>query len=242
MKLLAAVCLLLMTFVLVACPAGQTSSPSPDETEVAETERPEDTDEPEQTEAEGTQEPAGTDEPVTVGCPADLIQSDDADATEHVAEGETVEYDTNPPAAGPHAGTTADVGVIYGAEENGGWFSSATQESPYTVENFVHSMEHGAVVFWTNNLSEEEQLLAEDTVNELYGQGYQHLIMVEYNDMDVPFAMTAWSYLQECEAMDELTVQNMQLFTDSFYGSGIEGFLACSGEAAALPGCEKWAE
>lgn len=240
MKLLTGAFLVLMAFVLVACPAGQTVNPRPEETEAVESEEPEATEEPEETdkpeetnEPEETEEAEETDQPVAGGgCPDDLIESEDSDASQHVAEGETVEYDTNPPAAGPHAGSTADVGVIYDSLAGSG----------YTLENFVHNMEHGAVIFWTNDLPEDEFELAQETVDEIFSQGYEHLIMVEYNDMDVPFAMTAWGVLQECEGMDEETAEIMQLFTDTFYGSGIEGSIACSGAAAELEGCEKWAE
>ena len=236
-RLLVPVVLLMMAVVLVACPSPQGGGATQRATEEA-TEEPTDeaTEEPtaEETE-EATEEPTDeeTEEPVVgEGCPADLVEVD-PDAT-HVDEGTTVEYETNPPAGGPHWGSAAEDGVIYGPIE----------ESGYVLEQFVHNMEHGSVVFWTNNLSDAERELAEATVNDIYGQGYYALIMVEYNDMDVPFAMTAWGVLQECESMDETTAQVMQLFTDFFYGSGAEGFFACdeSVEPAVteLLGCEKW--
>ena len=207
-----------LALILSACPAATDQrTNAPERTSGTAT------DEPTQT---ASDEP--TEEPVTgEGCPADVIESDPPSGSEHVPDGETVEYDTNPPVAGPHAASTADVGAIYGGED------------VPPVEQLVHNMEHGAVIFWTNNLSPEERTLAEETVNEIYASGYTSLIMVEYNEMEVPFAMTAWGVLQECLAMDETTAQLMQLFTDSFYGSGVEGSIACAGEAVELPACKE---
>lgn len=140
---------------------------------------------------------------------------------DHLAEGETYAgYSSSPPTSGPHAPQPAETGTIY--------------ETAQPVESLVHSMEHGAVVFWTNGMDEALQQHAEDTVVEVYDQGYESLVVTPGEGLADPFTMTAWGVVQRCVGVD---AESIQTFVDTHYGSGLEGMMACFGSAATLPGC-----
>ena len=96
-------------------------------------------------------------------------------------------------------------------------------------------MEHGAVIYWTNALPPESLVELEEAANALFDQGYTSLIVAENPEMDVPFAMSAWGFIQKCTGVDPAAIGE---FTALHYASGIEGFLACSGEAKKLFACK----
>jgi hypothetical protein len=129
-------------------------------------------------------------------------------------------YSSSPPTSGPHDPTPTETGTFY--------------TEPQRVEELVHAMEHGAVIFWVNGLPQEAEEAAQAAVADIFSQGYSSLIWTPYAEMDAPFAMTAWGALQTCQDVDALS---MQAFVDTYYGSGGEGIFACLGSAAELPGC-----
>ncbi|HYH28605.1 MAG TPA: DUF3105 domain-containing protein [Actinomycetota bacterium] len=141
----------------------------------------------------------------------------------HLDEGEPAPtYSSNPPTSGPHDSTPSQTGTIF--------------KTPQPSEQLVHSMEHGAVIFWTN-LQEPLAKTAEDAVLDVYDQGYESLIITPKSDMDVPLAITAWGSLQKCVGVDATEIQR---FVDAHYAQGLEGFMACfNDKATSLPGCEK---
>jgi hypothetical protein len=108
---------------------------------------------------------------------------------------------------------------------------------PQPNEELVHAMEHGAVVFWVNSgMAPKLQERAEEMVLETYDQGYESLIVAPTDQIQEPFAMSAWGTIQRCVGVDGETIRS---FVDQFYGSGLEGSLACFGSAASLPGCQR---
>jgi hypothetical protein len=142
---------------------------------------------------------------------------------EHVGRDLTAaDYETNPPAGGDHSDGTLDTGAFY--------------EDPQPLGLAVHNLEHGAVIGWTNGLSSEDQTAVEDAFNEVFREGYTSLITVENPDMDVPFALSAWGHVQTCESVD---TEIIAPFVEDNYGSGQEGFAACTGRAKRLPPCQK---
>jgi hypothetical protein len=145
--------------------------------------------------------------------------------TAHLAEGEEPpEYSSDPPASGPHDPSPTEAGVFYDSE----------QPNP----QLIHAMEHGAVIFWTNGLSEAEDTEFRDAVNEVFSQGYRSLIGVPYPALEGKVAMTAWGTLQVCDQVDPAAIEE---FVAAFYGSGGEGILACQDPASeSLPACERW--
>ena len=173
---------------------------------------------------EPTSEPtvAPTPTSVTAAC-ADPIFPEDL-GNDHLDAGVdfTGTYSSDPPTSGPHDPTPTEAGQIY--------------TEPQRNEELVHAMEHGAVIFWNNGLTTEQDEAAQAAVVAAYSSGYESLIYTVYPDMDVPFAMTAWGVLQTCTDIDPTAIQ---AFIDSYYGSGLEGILACGGGAAELPGCNR---
>jgi len=142
---------------------------------------------------------------------------------EHLAEGETFSGYSVPPSSGPHSPSPTETGVIY--------------SEPQPNEELVHAMEHGAVVFWVNSgMAPKLQERAEEMVLETYDQGYESLIVAPTDQIQEPFAMSAWGTIQRCVGVDGETIRS---FVDQFYGSGLEGSLACFGSAASLPGCQR---
>jgi len=130
------------------------------------------------------------------------------------------DYSSFPPTSGPHDPTPAEVGAIY--------------EEPQPLPRLVHSMEHGAVVFWIGSASPEmrDQLLG--VVQGMFQEGYEAMVVTPLPVLQVPFAMTAWGTLQRCLGVSPAEIR---AFVASRYGSGGEGVLACRGPAARLPPC-----
>lgn len=141
---------------------------------------------------------------------------------EHLESGAIYDgYNSTPPTSGPHDPTPTETGVMF--------------EEPQPVEQVVHAMEHGAVVFWVNpSVSAGLQEHAQELVNDAFAQGYESLVYTPYEGMNVPFAMTAWGSLQQCVGFD---ADEVQTFVDAHYGQGLEGSLACFGSAESLPAC-----
>ena len=100
----------------------------------------------------------------------------------------------------------------------------------------MHLLEHGAVIGWTNGLSAARPEAVEDEFNDVFKDGYYQLAVVENPDLDVPFALSAWGALQNCDAVDTSVIRP---FVEQWYASpkSAEGGLACQGQARQLPNC-----
>lgn len=139
----------------------------------------------------------------------------------HLEEGEEFDgYSSSPPTSGPHAPEAAQVGVSY--------------RDPQPLAPIVHAMEHGTVVFWVGDVPPAFRARIETVVRTAALRGYEAVIVAPLPDLDVPLAMTAWGSLRRCIGIDPL---EMTAFLDDFYGSGLEGALACQGRASDLPAC-----
>ncbi len=159
----------------------------------------------------------------TVATDCDPIEEVDVGQVEHVKGGLTADdYPTSPPAGGDHydAATTA----------------SAVYPQPQPYGETVHLLEHGAVIGWTNGLSEADQAAVEEEFNALIDEGYYQIAVVENPDLDVPFALSAWGALQECASADTAAIRP---FVEEWYASleTPEGVLACQGNARELGNC-----
>ena len=132
------------------------------------------------------------------------------------------DYDTNPPAGGDHNPVPLAAGRFY--------------TSPPPLGQSVHLLEHGAVIGWTNGLSERDMQAVEDEFQKIANDGYYQLATVENPDMDVPFALSAWGALQKCAQVDTATIRP---FVEQWYASpkSAESGLACQGDARALSNC-----
>lgn len=169
---------------------------------------------------EGIEE-AGRSERAAGGACGEIQHPEDLGGA-HLGEGERFTgYSSWPPASGPHDPVATQAGAIYG--------------DPQPVEQVIHAMEHGAVVFWVGEeASEGIRRRLERVVTAAYEDGYHALIVTPVAGIEEPFAMTAWGSLQRCRGVD---AADIRAFLDAHYGSGLEGHLACGGPAAALPPC-----
>ncbi len=132
------------------------------------------------------------------------------------------DYPTNPPSGGDHNPTPIQAGNFY--------------DEPPRLGEAVHLLEHGAVIGWTNGLSSADRTAVEEAFNEVFQEGYYQLAVVENPELEVPFALSAWGALQQC---DEVDTEAIRAFVEEWYASPktAEGGLACQGTARQLPNC-----
>jgi len=125
------------------------------------------------------------------GAPVPTMESRD-----HVPEGTTVEYSTNPPTSGQHWASTAQWGVY--------------TSRPPVDERLVHNLEHGGVIISYN----PEQLDAptidqlETLADELYRE--RPCIVLTPRETiqdDKPFALAAWGVLALLDDYDEAAIR-----------------------------------
>ncbi|HEX2128645.1 MAG TPA: DUF3105 domain-containing protein [Solirubrobacterales bacterium] len=155
--------------------------------------------------------------------PCAQVEEVDIGQFEHVpGELTAADYATNPPAWGDHNDSVLTAGQFY---PDGAPFGHA-----------VHLLEHGAVIGWTNELSEEDMTAVEEAFNQAFEEGYYQLAVIENPDLEVPFALSAWGVLQTCEELDTSVIQP---FIEEWYASphSVESSLACEPPARGLPPC-----
>ncbi len=170
----------------------------------------------------GGDETTSTETDVATG-DCDAIEEVDVGPVTHLdREFTATDYATIPPAGGDHNDPATAGSRVY------------TDPQPYGET--VHFLEHGAVIGWTNGLSEADQAAVEEEFNALIQDGYYQVAVVENPDMDVPFALSAWGALQKCAAVDAAAIRS---FAEEWYASPKtpEGGLACQGDARTLPNC-----
>jgi hypothetical protein len=102
--------------------------------------------------------------------------------------GVRVKYSTSPPVGGPHDPNPLPGGVYDAA------FSTDPAKQP-SIYQAVHSLEHGYVIVWYNNLSGDEK----DSLTKAL-TGEQKVIVVPYPAMPDghKMALTAWGRLDYC--------------------------------------------
>ncbi|MDQ3956525.1 MAG: DUF3105 domain-containing protein [Actinomycetota bacterium] len=213
--------LLSVVVASVGCGGGDENSPG-DQADVTEESTASESPSASASVAETSASPSVAAEP---SCePAEEVE-EPANSTEHYTNSNKVltaaDFTSNPPATGKHKTNTLQEGQIY--------------REPVDLGEAVHSLEHGAVIFWTNGLPEESLTELEEAANALFAEGYTSLIIAENPEMDVPFAMSAWGHVQTCTGVDPAAIGE---FTALYYASGIEGFVACSGKARKLFACK----
>ncbi len=116
-------------------------------------------------------------------------------------------YNTNPPSSGNHDPVPAQDGV-YPA-------GSAPEH-----EAWIHSLEHGRIVFQYRPDTEQEQI---DTLRALTQEpvlgapgGYHTLVME--NNTEMPYAMAAvnWTRFLGCQELNPASIDAMRLFREEF--------------------------
>lgn len=118
----------------------------------------------------GCKEPEVASECVACTCSEENIVSSGAS---HVEGG--VDYQDTPPTGGDHDPC---------------WLASGVYEEEYPDERWVHSMEHGLVVYLYNCPEGCADEVAE--LESLAGEDAAHTIVVPYTEMDSKFAAAAW--------------------------------------------------
>ncbi|GAB3693129.1 DUF3105 domain-containing protein [Saccharopolyspora sp. ID03-671] len=100
----------------------------------------------------------------------------DYEAGKHVQPAQRVKYEASPPFGGPHDGAWAACnGVVY--------------DSPVRTENFVHSLEHGAV--WITYNPERVDATGVEALRKAV-DGQQYLTMSPYPGLDKPISLQSW--------------------------------------------------
>ncbi|MFP5298440.1 MAG: DUF3105 domain-containing protein [Actinomycetota bacterium] len=121
--------------------------------------------------------------------------------TEDVAE--DVQYGTQPPTSGRHAGSTTDIGF---------------HSEPVQEELVVHNLEHGEVAVWYSPDAPAEVLDQLETYVNDAGIG---MLAVPYDNVPdgYNFSLSAWGASQSCE---EVSGEVLAEFRERFQGKGPE--------------------
>jgi Protein of unknown function (DUF3105) len=123
-----------------------------------------------------------------------------------------VKYKTNPPTSGRHNPTPAQDGI----------YAPGNEPAP---ENWVHSLEHGRVLFQykpgtPQNQVAQMQKIAEEELN---GAAGYHVLMFQNNTkMPTQFALVAWTKSLTCNTLDSKSEDVMREFRKAFTDKGPE--------------------
>ena len=119
----------------------------------------------------------------------------------HIADTTTAhpDYNSNPPTSGWHVGYL------------GNWGSY-----DYVVpdEVLLHNMEDGGVVLWYKMGTHEENRANIERLEEV-SQGYRRTVIAPRQDLETPYALTAWQRKQNFEAVNET---EMRAFLEAYEG------------------------
>lgn len=126
----------------------------------------------------------------------------------HVKEGTKITYNSNPPTSGPHYPVWQKYGIL---------------DKPVADEYLVHSLEHGYIIFSyncaklpkTTTCDQLKQQLTDVTKDKRIWK----IIITPRPSLDVPVALTAWTYLDKMETFDKTRAE---AFIDQFRDHGPE--------------------
>jgi hypothetical protein len=135
------------------------------------------------------------------------VQEMPDEGRDHVAEGTTVEYDSEPPTSGPHYASWAPAGI---------------HREVVADEYLVHNLEHGHIVIYytpdTSRLSDESVAKITELTEEFDGQ-WDAVLAVPRPDMDAELTLTAWNHKMELDSFDE---ELIDAFVEAYRGRGPE--------------------
>src|SRR3954468_20413845 len=123
-----------------------------------------------------------------------------------------VKYKTNPPTSGNHNPTPAQDGL----------YAPGNEPAP---ENWVHSLEHGRILFQYKPGTPQSQVaqlqkIAEEKFN---GTAGYHVLMFRNNTkMPTQFALVAWTKSLTCNKLDSKSEDVMREFRSTFTDKGPE--------------------
>lgn len=126
---------------------------------------------------------------------------------EHINDGETAQYNSNPPTSGPHYGVPAEPGFY-------------EPDSGIEPERLVHNLEHGQIVIWYRPGAEDLGFL-EQQVEELVAQEPQATVGAPYPGMNEGYniVITSWTKARACVNASQEVVDD---FRRQFQGKAPE--------------------
>ncbi len=145
----------------------------------------------------------------------------------HVSECSALSFDSNPPAGGDHYGV---------------WAAFTSYSSPVPPGYLVHSLEHGAVVFWYNcpegcagEVEQAQAMIDELPLDPLcVGSGAQRrAILVPSPELDVRWAASSWGYVIKSSCFDAAALRTFYI---DHVGRGRED-LCVAGQAIPSDAC-----
>lgn len=129
----------------------------------------------------------------------------------HVKEGEIVKYNSNPPTSGPHYPEWKKPDIYTEPQEDG---------------YLIHSLEHGYVILSYNCDAKPKDgskvdcdTLKKQLSDVFKEKGAWKLIVVPRPNLDVPIALTAWTYVDK---MDKFDKNRIVAFIDALRDKGPE--------------------
>lgn len=129
----------------------------------------------------------------------------------HVKNTEKVKYNSNPPTSGPHYPDWVRPGVF---------------DKPEVDEMLVHSLEHGYAIMSYNcdaKTKDGKKVDCDQLKKQLSDlekeKGNWKLIVVPRPSLDVPLALTAWTYVDK---MDKFEKERILAFIDALRDKGPE--------------------
>jgi hypothetical protein len=123
-----------------------------------------------------------------------------------------VNYKTNPPTSGNHNPTPAQDGI----------YAPGNEPAP---ENWVHSLEHGRILFQYKPGTPKDQVARFQKIaeEELNGAAGYHVLMFQNNTkMPAQFALVAWTKSLTCDKLDAKSEDVMRQFRKAFTDKGPE--------------------
>lgn len=117
---------------------------------------------------------------------------------EHIEEGETAQYNSNPPTSGPHYGVPAETGFY-------------APDSGIEPERVVHNLEHGQIVIWYRPGVEDLGFLQEQ-VESLVAQEPLATIGAPYAEMNEGYniVITSWGKARACVNASQVVVDDFR--------------------------------
>ena len=160
-------------------------------------------------------------------CNASLVESPPTSAL-HATQCSVIDYSTNPPSGGNHYGI---------------WAAYQSYDFPLPAGYLVHSLEHGAVVFWYNcpegcadEVAEVEAFidgLPDDP--RCAGSGVpRRTVVVPSPTLASRWAASAWGFALTADCFDS---EAFRAFYDEHYGRGPEDLCNPPAQAFAAAPC-----
>ena len=116
---------------------------------------------------------------------------------------EVIEYESEPPSIGPHY------------QE---WPEDDIYDEAPTTSHVVHTLEHGRILIWLRPDLPEEQRAQ---FKALYEEDPYHVIMLPREELEQPFAVTAWvgqstGHTLRCKEVDDSTWDAIRAFKEKY--------------------------